>query len=133
MSQPSQTEVFQTHHYHAAAYHFVEAALPYSQQTLRHRQTFNEDDPDAHISGHELLEGIRLLGQREFGLMARTVFNQWGIYTTDDFGRIVFEFIERGEMKKTDSDKLSDFFNVYDFREAFDDDYEFDLSSVTRG
>ena len=30
--------------------------------------------------------------------MARTVFRCWGVRSTDDFGRIVFELVERGEM-----------------------------------
>ena len=92
-----------------------------------------DEEAESHITGRELLEGIRRMAQKEFGLLARTVFNQWGIYATDDFGRIVFEFIERGEMKKTDNDKLSDFFDVYNFDDAFQDGYEFDLSDALRG
>ena len=49
---------------------------------------------------------------------------------TDDFGHIVFELIERGEMRKTEHDQLSDFFGVFDFHKAFMDDYSIDTSSV---
>jgi uncharacterized repeat protein (TIGR04138 family) len=85
-------------------------------------------DERSHISGRELLEGVRLLAHEQFGLMARTVFHCWGIHSTDDFGRMVFELIERGEMSKTDSDQLSDFFDVFDFAEALDEQYAIDVS-----
>ena len=46
---------------------------------------------------------------REFGLMARTVFSQWGIERTDDFGEMVFNLVEAGLMSKTDQDTREDF------------------------
>ena len=52
--------------------------------------------------------------------LAEMTSHHWGVRATDDFGRIVFELIERGEMRKTDRDQLSDFFAVYDFAEALD-------------
>jgi uncharacterized repeat protein (TIGR04138 family) len=81
-----------------------------------------------HISGPELLEGIRVCALEEFGLMARTVFHCWSIHTTEDFGRVVFDLIERGEMSKTEGDQLSDFHDVYDFEEALDNQYRIDVS-----
>ena len=81
-----------------------------------------------HISGPELLEGIRVYALEEFGLMARTVFHCWSIHTTEDFGRVVFDLIERGEMSKTDGDQLSDFNDVYDFEEALDNQYRINVS-----
>jgi uncharacterized repeat protein (TIGR04138 family) len=58
------------------------------------------------------------------------VFHRWGIYETNDFGRIVFELIERGELRKTDRDQLSDFFAVYDFDDVFDRDYRINTNIV---
>jgi len=81
-----------------------------------------------HITGPELLEGIREFALHEFGLMARSVFHCWSIHTTEDFGRVVFDLIERGEMSKTDGDQLSDFSDVYDFEEALDNQYQIDVS-----
>ena len=82
----------------------------------------------AHITGPELLEGIREFALEQFGLMARTVFHCWSIHATDDFGRMVFDLIERGEMRKTDSDQLSDFSDVFDFEDALDNQYHIDVS-----
>lgn len=111
--------------YHANAYQFVFAALQYAQEKLgRERSTAHS----GHVSGTELLDGIREMSHRHFGLMARIVLNNWGITTTEDFGRIVFELIETGRMRKTDDDQLDDFVGVYEFDETFDADYEIDTS-----
>jgi uncharacterized repeat protein (TIGR04138 family) len=113
--------------FHPTAYQFVWQALQYTQKRLRRPAPQGPNDEDAHISGGELLEGIRLLAQEQFGLLAITVFRSWGVYTTEDFGRIVFEMVERGEMRKTDRDQLSDFADVYDFDQAFNRDYRVDV------
>ena len=114
--------------YHPNAYQFIFAALRYTQQTLG-RTTDTDNTSDAHISGKELLEGIRRLALKDFGLMAETVFKGWGITSTEDFGRVVFELVERGEMRKTDRDHLSDFIDVYQFSKAFDG-YKIDCSEA---
>ncbi len=118
--------------YHPNAYRFVDAALRYTQRKLGRvpGSEAGPDDESAHITGQELLEGIRELGQKEFGLLARTVFEAWGVKTTEDFGRIVFEMVERGFMRKTDRDQLSDFYNVYDFEDVFDRQYRIDVSQA---
>jgi uncharacterized repeat protein (TIGR04138 family) len=114
--------------YHPNAYRFMFAALRRSQQKLGRSQAHGPDDERAHISGPELLDGIREFALEQFGLMARTVFRCWGVQATDDFGRMVFELIERGEMRKTDNDQLADFFDVFDFEEALERRYEIDPS-----
>lgn len=116
--------------YHANAYRFVSTALPYAQKILNRTFTANMDDESAHITGPELLEGIRRFALDNFGLLTLTVFRRWGIRTTDDFGRIVFELIERGELRKTDRDHISDFYSVYDFDDVFDRDYKIDTSKA---
>ncbi len=118
--------------YHAKAYDFVFVALHHAQQNLGRGDAELGDSDEAHITGPELLEGIRTLALSQFGLLTSTVFRHWGIYSTEDFGRIVFELIETGKMKKTDRDQLSDFFNVYDFEEAFDRGYSFDTRHAFR-
>jgi uncharacterized repeat protein (TIGR04138 family) len=117
--------------YHQNAYHFVYEALRFTQQSLNRASAADgEESEDAHISGVELLGGIREFGLSQFGLLTRTVFRHWGIRSTGDFGRIVFELISKGKMSKTDRDQLSDFFDVYDFEEAFDRNYQVDARKV---
>ena len=114
--------------YHPRAYDFLFAALRRSQQNLGRTRGKDSGDEHCHITGPELLEGIRGLALEQFGLMARTVFHCWSIHTTEDFGRMVFDRIERGEMSKTDSDQLSDFSDVFEFEEALDQQYQIDVS-----
>ncbi len=74
--------------------------------------------------------GLKEFASRTFGMLAGTVLRSWGIRTTDDVGRIVFELIDRGEMRKTERDNLSDFAHLYDFREAFVEDYVIEIPST---
>src|SRR6516164_5946196 len=100
------------------AYQFVYDALEHTQKQLGRktpREPGAEPAPHHHVSGPELLEGIRDLALREFGLMARTVFRMWGINRTDDFGELVFNLVSAGLMSKTDEDSRNDFHNIYDF------------------
>ena len=112
--------------YHPAAYEFVDHALRFTQKKL------SKPADDAHITGRQLLEGLRELALKEFGMMTILVFRRWGITGTEDIGRIVWEMIESKDMHKTDRDRLSDFADVYDFEEAFDRDYEIDTAAAFR-
>ncbi len=117
--------------YHRNAYEFLFEALRYTQETLNRGVVLEGADEDsAHISGKELLEGIRQLALEKYGLLSQTVFRYWGVETTEDFGRIVFDLIERGEMRKTERDQLCDFIDIYDFQKTFDEDYEIDVSEA---
>jgi uncharacterized repeat protein (TIGR04138 family) len=60
--------------------------------------------------------------------MAKVVLNSWGVYSTQDFGEIVYLLIDIGEMTKSDTDRPEDFENVYDFDEAFQRRYEITMS-----
>ena len=71
--------------YHPNAYHFVYDALRFTQQTLNRGVAESEESEDAHISGVELLGGIREFALLQFGLLTRTVFRHWGIRSTGDF------------------------------------------------
>ena len=116
------------------AYEFVFHALGHTQKML-HREPPKdaervEGDPRHHVSGPELLAGIRDLALREFGLMARVVLHRWGIDRTDDFGEIVFNLIEAGLMSKTDEDTRADFRGVYDLDQALVQGYRIQLDEA---
>jgi uncharacterized repeat protein (TIGR04138 family) len=105
------------------AYEFVFQALHFTQKMLGREPPEDPAEADAvdphhHVSGQELVEGIRVLALREFGLMARTVFHLWGIDRTDDFGQIVFNLVEAELMSKTNEDSRDDFRDVYNLDEA---------------
>lgn len=93
------------------AYVFVMEALWFTQNKLKRK---------GHVTGKELLGGIREFAIEQYGPMTKTVFKHWGIRVTEDFGEIVFNMVENGLMSRTDRDCRDDFKNVYDFGEAFD-------------
>jgi uncharacterized repeat protein (TIGR04138 family) len=74
---------------------------------------------DRHVTGPELLEGIRQQALEGFGPMAITVFEEWGVRCCRDFGEIVFNLVEIGQFSKTAEDRRTDFDGGYDFADAF--------------
>ncbi len=101
--------------YGRGAYHFVREALDHTQAMLLRR---GEPVP-RHVSGRELLDGIRAYALDQFGPMTCTVFEDWGILSCDDFGEIVFNLIDLQILSKTDQDLREDFKGGFDFAEAF--------------
>jgi uncharacterized repeat protein (TIGR04138 family) len=110
------------------AYEFVFAALAHTQRMLgRLPPDETAGEQDYHVSGPQLLDGIRDLALREYGLMARTVFHMWGIDRTADFGEIVFNLVEANLMSKTSEDSRNDFRDVYDLDQVLVRDYRIDF------
>jgi uncharacterized repeat protein (TIGR04138 family) len=100
--------------FHGKAYLFVLSSLHHVMESLERPR---------HISGPELAEGARGLAIREFGPMARTVLEHWGIHSTGDLGEIVFALVEAGVLIKEEEDRPDDFQDLFDFEEAFETDY----------
>ena len=86
-------------------------------QTLK--QVQEKEKKPRQISGAELAAGLRKHALAQFGPLALTVLNRWGVRTTRDFGEIVFLLLEAGLLGKTEEDKLEDFDDLYDFDAAF--------------
>ena len=72
-----------------------------------------------HVTGPELLDGVRRYALKEFGPMVMTVFDNWGVRSCEDIVNIVFNLIGAGVFGKTEEDSIEDFKNVYDFDEVF--------------
>jgi uncharacterized repeat protein (TIGR04138 family) len=106
--------------YAADSYYFLREALDYTVKSLKKPA----EGPERHVTGRELLEGIRAFALQEFGPLALTVLHTWGIERTEDFGEIVFNLVEAGRLGKTDKDDRADFAKGYDFREVFAQPYE---------
>jgi len=101
--------------YKVAAYAFVMLALNYTLSKL---------DKPRHVTGRELVEGIKEFGLAQYGPMTKTVFEYWGIRNTRDFGEIVFNLVENKLLGRTEEDKVEDFDNVFDFDEEFVKKYQ---------
>jgi uncharacterized repeat protein (TIGR04138 family) len=101
--------------YSREAYLFVREALDYTQKRVEKKSK----EEIRHVSGQELLSGIRSFALEHFGPMAQMVLNEWGVLTCQDFGEIVFNMVESNLLAKTAQDTREDFKGGYDFFEAF--------------
>jgi uncharacterized repeat protein (TIGR04138 family) len=107
--------------YKVQAYAFVLAALDTARKITQ---------KEKHVSGVDLLEGVKIFAQREYGIMAKTVLESWGVKTTDDIGEIVFNLIDVKVLSKTEQDTKEEFHDVYDFEEVFVKSYQFSKDSM---
>jgi uncharacterized repeat protein (TIGR04138 family) len=118
--------------YHLDAYAFVFDALRFAHDQLglgkyagsiEDTVVAGETEDERHITGQQLCEAIRVYATKQYGGMAKSVLNHWGVHTTGDFGEIVFNLIAIGQMRKTDNDRREDFDQVFDFGDAFRDTF----------
>ena len=96
--------------YRKEAFMFILASLEYTLSKLKKRR---------HLSGQEFSKGIAEYAREQYGYLAKTVLNNWGITRTIDYGEIVYILIDFGLMSKTEDDKKEDFCDVYDFNDEF--------------
>ncbi len=101
--------------YHRNAYLFIREALDFTQKIVDKKTK----DEVRHVSGQELLAGIRRYALQQFGPMSEMVFNEWGVRRCEDFGEIVFNMVESNLLAKTSNDSREDFKSGYEFFEAF--------------
>ncbi len=96
------------------AYFFLRDALDFTIKLRKKRK-----DGSSHVTGPELLDGIRQFALKEFGPMVPTVFAYWNVSRCEDFGVMVFNLIDVGIFGKTADDTIDDFKACYTFHEAF--------------
>lgn len=133
--------------YKFEAYAFVFESLSYAQEKmgLGQDRPAEEEESEAptlkskegrkierHMTGQQLCEAIRQYALEQFGLMAKSVLNSWGVYNTGDVGNIVFNLIEINQMRKTKQDKREDFDNVFDFDKALVHDFKIEPQAETK-
>lgn len=106
--------------YARGAYYFLRQALDFSIKEMAKQGKLEQSN---HLSGQQLLEGIRLYALEQYGPMARSVLEYWGVTTCRDFGNIVFNLVACRVLGKTDKDSPEDFNIGYDFKTAFEGPY----------
>jgi uncharacterized repeat protein (TIGR04138 family) len=104
--------------YDRRAYDFVRLGLDHTVKEIKKKDT-QRAGKTRHVSGQELLEGLRDYALEQYGPLAKTVLNSWGVNECSDFGEIVFNLIEYRAFSKTESDRKEDFASLYSFEEAF--------------
>lgn len=105
--------------YDAQAYLFLKSSLDF---TLKRFLDANGGQM-RHVSGKELLEGFRDHALEQFGPMAGTLMDEWGVKECRDVGNMVFLMIEEQVFGKQESDKPEDFDKVFDFHRAMRDPF----------
>ena len=95
------------------AYLFVQEGL------ARAQKMFWEPGKPGHISGAQLLEGLRELAIESYGKRAKAQLNSWGVFKCEDFGEIVFNLVEARLLAKQERDTKADFQGGYNFDTAF--------------
>ena len=105
--------------YTKEAYGFLKEALDFTMSKEKKRKGKLVSKNQRHVTGQELLEGVREYALEQYGPMAYTVLTSWGLKRCEDFREIVFNLIEYGVFSKNDEDSKEDFASIYDFEEAF--------------
>jgi uncharacterized repeat protein (TIGR04138 family) len=106
--------------YDQDAYYFVREGLDFTIKMLKK----DSRGAERHVSGQELLDGLRRYALDQFGPMAKTVLMFWHVNQCEDFGEIVFRMVDKGILGKTEQDTPDDFRGGYDFDEAFVKPYQ---------
>lgn len=106
--------------YRLEAYQFLFDAL---DKTVRFAGRDEETGAARHVSGEELLDGMRVYASSLFGPLAAQVWRTWGVKSTLDWGRIVFLLVENELLRRQDTDTIEDFGSGYDFDAVFVDAY----------
>jgi uncharacterized repeat protein (TIGR04138 family) len=104
--------------YDRKAYSFVRLGLDQTVKNLKKSDPARTQQSQ-HVSGRELLEGLRAYALDQFGPLAKTVLESWGVHRCADFGEIVFNLIDYRVFSKTETDRREDFAEVFDFDDAF--------------
>jgi uncharacterized repeat protein (TIGR04138 family) len=104
--------------YDRKAYDFLREGLDYTVKELK-KKDVERSRQSLHITGAELLMGLRVYALDQFGPLTVTVLNSWGVKTCSDMGEIVFNLIEYNVFSKTEQDRREDFGEIYTFEDAF--------------
>jgi len=115
--------------YSLEAYQFLFDAL---DQAVRLTGREQEEGSGRHVTGQELLEGMRVHASNLFGPLAAAVWRSWGVRETLDWGRIVFKLVDAKLLNRQEHDSIEDFRNGFDFEEAFVDHYRPSLPAEIR-
>ncbi len=96
------------------AYFFLKDALDFTLKRIAE----GNGGQARHVSGPELVTGLRDLALEQFGPMAATLMSEWGVRKCGDIGDMVFHLIEEQIFGKQESDRPEDFSGNFDLEES---------------
>ncbi len=106
--------------YSREAYQFLLDALDYMMKSTGRE---GMDEAARHVSGQDLLDGMREFALTLFGPLTAQVWRSWGVHSTLDWGRIVFVLVDAKLLRRQETDTIEDFRDGYDFDQAFKGSY----------
>jgi uncharacterized repeat protein (TIGR04138 family) len=116
--------------YSPEAFRFLYESL---EHALRLTGREHAEGTDRHVSGREVLEGMRACATQQFGPLAAHVWRSWGVRESLDWGRIVFLLVEHKMLKRQEGDKVEDFAENFDFDEVFEKNYRPQVPKLQAG
>jgi uncharacterized repeat protein (TIGR04138 family) len=120
MNDPLRKLALKDGRYAPEAYAFLFESLDPAVK-LAGRET--AEGADRHVTGQELLAGMRQHASELFGPLAAEVWRRWGVRESLDWGQIVFLLVEAGMLNRQENDTIEDFRSDLDFDEAFVAEY----------
>lgn len=94
------------------AYEFINDAVIFTVKLFE-----QEKGKSRHVTGVELLIGVKELAIKKFGPMSYEIFQEWGIRDGMAVGNIVFNMLDYGLLSKTEKDSIEDFSVAFNFEE----------------
>lgn len=116
MNDPLRRLALKDGRYAPEAFQFLYDSLDHAVRLTGREQA---EGTDRHVTGQELLAGLRAHATEVFGPLAGAVWRAWGIRDTLDWGRIVFLLVDEGMLNRQESDSIEDFRAGFDFDAAF--------------
>ncbi|MCZ6596966.1 MAG: hypothetical protein O7B99_04950 [Planctomycetota bacterium] len=120
MTDPVRELALKDGRYSPEAFRFLFESLEYA---IRLAGKEREQGAERHVTGQEVLQGMREFARNTFGPLAAQVWRSWGVHEAMDWGRIVFLLVEGGLLNRQDSDTIEDFRQGFDFEEVFVQQY----------
>ena len=116
MSDPLRKLALKDGRYAPEAFTFLYESLDHAVKLAGREQA---EGADRHVSGQELLAGMRAYASELFGPLAGEVWRRWGVKETLDWGRIVFLLVDAGLLNRQAEDKIEDFKDGFEFDDVF--------------
>jgi uncharacterized repeat protein (TIGR04138 family) len=111
VSDPLRKLALKDGRYAPEAFQFLYESLDHAVRLAGREQA---EGGERHVSGRELLAGLRAHALELFGPLAAPVWRAWGVRETLDWGRIVFLLVDAGLLNRQESDTIEDFRDVFD-------------------
>lgn len=68
-----------------------------------------QQEAPQHVTGKQLTLAAFIYSIRQYGRLARMVWEELGLHKSEDLGAVVFQMVGSGLMGKQDEDKVEDF------------------------